>query len=553
MNWISRMFFIVFILILHLEPSNAGANFRNRHVGITSASTTASNSCAGITNETGYTLVIGSADGNGPYCTDACDATEGSYCYTTLSQGDPNNPGGSQAVTIPPESYLYQNYSVCVSVSYDDTGYPVCGGYSGSLGVTYSQYSSNTSVLISSSDGGTATMGTPVNGYYPLYFTSDSTPCPVGTAIPTPQTYSSIPYRGVNMAGCDFATFYPPYACNAIYFVQQGASTIRLPVLWEYLQPGLIPTSEPAPIDFTSGNALTYSELVTELTNAGLFVIIDMHNYMRYNAAAPGETITGPNYIIGSGDSTALTKDQYVAAWESIAQQFVNNPLVMFDLMNEPNDMSTYLIIQNYNAVIAAIRSVETAAAVSPHLIHLEGNSYTCMATWTTSDPSSGYDVANSVVFVPGTDPTSTIVDPSDNYVIHVHEYFTGNGASPPTGSCGSGEEDECIDADSVLTTENFSAFTDYLAANGLKAFIGELNGAPNSNCAACVDNLLTGVDSYPYSEGAGYGFLGWTGWAGGSFGSTYRLNLSPTYSGTTPTQTIQMLEGFNPHMTPID
>lgn len=467
------------------------------------------------------------------------------------SSGDPLNavlpPGVDQTVNVSTYGYIDLEYDVCDGVAYSETGVASCESCKklGSFGVTFTV---EQGAEVSNVYDGITTTSEISESVTGISFSSTNEPCPLGNIIPVPQVYSSLPYRGVNLAGCDFEEFYPPCACDAVYFVNQGASVFRLPVLWEYLQPGLTRESEPAPIDFTKGDALVYANLVRELTAAGLYVIIDMHNYMRYNANAPGVDIKGSDFIIGSDSSNALKVEQYVAAWSSIAEEFVENPLVMFDLMNEPNNMSTQLIIQNYNPVIAAIRKVETDANVSPHIIHLEGNFFSCLGGWTQAHPNCGYDEANSDVFLP-----ANIIDPANNYVIHVHEYFTEDECTAETAACGSGVLPTCTNAANVLETENFSLFVEYLEKYKLKAFLGELNGAANANCINCIDNFLSALEGAAYSEEKGYGFIGWTGWAGGSFNSDYILNLNPTYVDGKEIEAQQMLDAFNHHMTPID
>jgi len=89
---------------------------------------------------------------------------------------------------------------------------------------------------------------------------------------------------------------------------------------------------------------------------------------MRY----PVMGTSGP--VIGQ-DNSAPSKEAYAAAWGQIAAQFAKNPLVAFDLMNEPHDMKTETVLANENAAIAAIRKAEVTAGGVPHLILVEGNS----------------------------------------------------------------------------------------------------------------------------------------------------------------------------------
>jgi endoglucanase len=453
-------------------------------------------------------------------------------CSSTLA------PGSTQYISLSSNGYINLSYNTC---AVNENPCSTCFTL-GSFKVEFTTDPTDLSVV--SESNGTTVIGIPTDGVYPITFVSADPPCPLGSIIPTPQAYSTLPFRGFNLAGCDFETFTPPCACDAVYFTKQGASIIRLPVLWEYLQPDIN-----VPIDFSTGDALVYADLVRELTASGLYVVIDLHNYMRYNPSDPGADIDGDDYIVGNNSPTAIngpTAEQYGETWETIATEFVHNPLVLFDLMNEPNHMSTTLILSNYNTVMPYIRNVESIAGVDPHIILLEGGAYSCMGLWTTAYPSQGYPIANSEVFTP-----ANINDPGNNYIIHVHEYFSGLDGNLTT-PCGSGST-ECVNSDLVLSIENFPEFVSYLQTYSLKAYLGELNGIADNNCAACINNLLSALETVPYSPSSGYGFIGWSGWAGGSFDTSYSLNLTPTYIGAKEVQTIQMIEGFNPHMTPLE
>ncbi|OHE77201.1 MAG: hypothetical protein A3F67_08300 [Verrucomicrobia bacterium RIFCSPHIGHO2_12_FULL_41_10] len=486
----------------------------------------------GLENATSEYYVFTGASGS----TDA--VCSGGACYATLS------PGAQQFVEFGASGWMNLQYDVCESVVYSDTGVASCATCTdqGSFGITFT----NQGGSISNNYNGIATITSVSGNVSNVTFSTTNPPCPLGTTIPTPQTYASIPYRGVNLAGCEFQSFTPPCACDAVYFAERGCNTMRVPFLWEFLQAD---TPLGDPIDFTQGDALTYSQLVTSLIDAGITVIIDMHNYMRYNPAAPGQNNTGPNYIIGDTSGGVIpgpTADQYAIAWGSIATEFGTNANVMFDLMNEPNDMVTELILSNYNTAIDHIRAAESLLAGGiHHRVLLEGNSYSCLGTWTTSDL---YGTPNSTVFVP-----SNIIDSANNYVINAHEYFNGDGSANPTGPCGSGES-TCVPADTILTTENFSSFLDYLHEYSLKAILTELNGIANANCAQCVYNFLQAIGENP-DTGSG-GFIGWTGWADGSFETSYILNLSPTYVLTdgvyVPTPAYQFENGFQPFLTPV-
>jgi endoglucanase len=107
------------------------------------------------------------------------------------------------------------------------------------------------------------------------------------------------------------------------------------------------------------------------------YAILDPHNYMRYNNPSQ-QPMTG-SVIGNSSDSKAATTAQFGAFWGELARRFVDNPKVIFGLMNEvcipfwtsdrrarremianieqPHDMPTSLVLANDQAAIDAIRN----------------------------------------------------------------------------------------------------------------------------------------------------------------------------------------------------
>lgn len=454
------------------------------------------------------------------------DAECSGSCFQTLT------PNAQQWVNILSNGgWIDLEYDVCYSLDadpivYDAQGNPSCRYYAGHFGVTFTAQATT----ISNASGGTASLSPYVSGQpFAVTFISDTQP--PAADFPTPTTYSSVEYRGINIAGGEFEyQFIAPYPSDALYYVQQGMNTVRIPFLWEYLQPNLS-----VPIDFTTGPAKSIVELVNILAESKIYVLVDMHNYMRYTpnfrSGSQGGSSNQPQYIIGDKGSPVTTQN-YADAWASIARQFANNPFVFFDLMNEPHDMRTELILTNYNAAIAAIR-----AAGANNLVLLEGNNWTGLNSW---GESWGY-TPNSEIFRP-----ENIVDSANNYAINVHQYFT----SSTGGGSGLGA---CVSPSQVLDIENFDFFKSWLKETKQRAFLSEIGGESSSNCYNDIDVFLTAVESVPNTVVNGSntgGFIGWTAWTGGHAwdGTNYPLDLDPSPSGQ---ETIQMVEGFEPHLTP--
>lgn len=136
----------------------------------------------------------------------------------------------------------------------------------------------------------------------------------------------ALKYAGVNLAGAEFnasrrpGTLYKDYvyptAGDFAYFAGQGMNTIRLPFLWERLQPqamGVLDTTQLGLIKKAVSQAKANSQ----------YIILDVHNYAKYNGTR-----------IGSGEVTAAT---LANLWQRLAIEFGNDEAVIFGLMNEPN------------------------------------------------------------------------------------------------------------------------------------------------------------------------------------------------------------------------
>ena len=143
---------------------------------------------------------------------------------------------------------------------------------------------------------------------------------------------------GVSLSGAEFGKGKSPYpdAAEAKYFQNQGMNLIRLPVLWERLQHQL---DTPCDADEIKG----LKKLVEEITAQGQNVIIDVHNYARYQ-----------DQIIGSPE---VPLSSFASFWKQLATSFKDNPKVLFGLMNEPHTMKSETWLTAANAAIAAIRA----------------------------------------------------------------------------------------------------------------------------------------------------------------------------------------------------
>ena len=459
-------------------------------------------------NNSGYVFLLTGASfsNDGSSCSGSC--------YGSLY------PNAAQWVNLNAStSWADLEYDVCNGTNDSAINYngatPKCATYMGHVGISLTPSLSK----ISNTDAGTADIGAYSTGN-PFAITFHSNTVIQSYTYPTtPTKYTNIPYRGVNLSGGEYDyAFQLPSLGDGAFYAQSGMNTIRLPFKWEYLQSTSTNTqtqdTNPSdPIDFVNNpNAKAYAALVNQYLAQGMTVIIDMHNYMRYGAYDDDSSTN--NAIIGSGNIGAPTQAQYAAAWLQIGKQFANESNVIFDLMNEPNTMSTQLILDNYNAVLSVLRQNKIN-----NLVLLEGNSWTGAWSWT----SNSYDTAtpplsNAQVFVP-----SAINDSYNNYAINVHQYFDSNYSG--TTNC-------------VNSNPDISGLVGYLNQYSLKAMVTELGGNNTQVCATDINNFLSSLSS-------NY-FIGWTGWVGGQNAASLYTYFGPFSDGT---QTVTMTGGFGPNL----
>ncbi|KIM95960.1 glycoside hydrolase family 5 protein [Oidiodendron maius Zn] len=230
-----------------------------------------------------------------------------------------------------------------------------------------------------------------------------------------------------------------------------------------------------------------FADAVNYITvTKGGYVILDPHNYMRYNDPSQ-QPLTGS--IIGdTTDPKAATTAQFGEFWHELARRFANNNKVIFGLMNEPHDMATSLVLANDQAAIDGIR-----ASGAKNLILAPGNGYTGGHSWTQTTGS-------------GDEPSSEwlykLVDPLNNTAIDIHEYLDVDY---------SGSHSEC----EQLASAQLAPLTAWLNQYGLKAMITEFGAANGTECESYVIDII----DYMADNDA---YIGWSAWAAGPFWGTY-------------------------------
>ncbi|WP_162501488.1 glycoside hydrolase family 5 protein, partial [Methylobacterium crusticola] len=308
---------------------------------------------------------------------------------------------------------------------------------------------------------------------------------PPAAATPAPTT--SLSLLGINLAGAEFSGdkthgvvgtdyAYPTHA-EVDYSVSKGLNVIRLPFLWERLQP-------------TQGGALSKTELsyiddiVGYATSKGLKVVLDPHNYG-----------SGYGNIIGSAGTP---NSSFADFWGKLAGHFAGNSNVIFGLMNEPYKQDATQWLGSANAAIQAIRG---AGATSQEIL-VPGAYWDGAHSWVNTD--------NDTVIGNG------VVDPAHNFAFEVHQYLD----SDSSGTHG----------DVVSTTigvERLTAITQWAESTDSKLFLGEFGVSQDATSLKAMDNMLSYMSKHADV------WQGGTYWAGGPWWGDYMYSIEPTGLGT--------------------
>ena len=307
----------------------------------------------------------------------------------------------------------------------------------------------------------------------------------VGKVCQQLQGAGSLLWRGVSLAGAEFAPgslpgnygsdYMYPTTDSVTYYKNKGMNIVRLPFLWERLQPTLN-----QPFDAAELSRLT--NFVKTVTLTGETVLLDPHNYARYRGN-----------VIGSG---AVPESAYADLWRRLASQFKGNARVIFGLMNEPNSMPTEQWLSAANAALSAIRSAHAS-----NVVFVPGNAWTGAHSWN----ESWYGTPNGTVM-------KGINDPGHNLVFEVHQYLDGDS---------SGQSADCVSA--TVGAERLQDFTNWLRTNGYRGFLGEIGAGANDTCNQAIGNTLAFLRSNADV------WTGWTWWAGGPLWGNYMYSIEPS------------------------
>jgi endoglucanase len=313
-------------------------------------------------------------------------------------------------------------------------------------------------------------------------------------------------FTGVNIAGAEFASkklpgkagtdYFYPTSATIDHFSAKGMNTVRIPFLWERMQPALGADLNTAELD-------RLATVVSQATSRGMNVILDVHNYAAYLRQPIG--------------SASVPTEALADLWRRLAGRFKDNKQVIFGLMNEPKGLPTETWLAAANAAIASIR--QTGAK---NLILVPGNGWTGAHSWF----GKSYGTPNAEAML-------GVVDPANNYAFEAHQYLDSNY---------SGTHPQCQNEQIGVTT--LQRFTQWLRDHRKRGFLGEFGGGSDPVCMAALDAMLADM------EKNGDVWLGWTYWAAGFWPPTYFTSVQPVNGADRPQMSV-LLKHVNGRATP--
>ncbi|KAG8942458.1 hypothetical protein FRC04_003626 [Tulasnella sp. 424] len=323
--------------------------------------------------------------------------------------------------------------------------------------------------------------------------TSTTTTLPCQSLQPEAPAGKNFTYKGVNIAGFEFGcqddgSCKPPNSppltskadgCGQMkWFYSRGMNTFRLPIGWQYATPTL-----GGPFDPTMWGS--YDKLVQCcLALPGAYCVVDIHNWARWNTDVIGQT---------------MSDSPYIKLWQMIASYYASEPRVIFGLMNEPYKLSISAWGATLQRVVNAIRPIAPR-----HVILLPGIEYAHADTFISSGTATVLDAI--------TNPDGS----KNNLLFDLHQWLDrGN-----------------LGTSSVCVTNNVAVFTpvvNWLRCNKRKAFLSATGGgnAASDNCLTLMCQQM----SYLFSNSDV--IVGYTGWAAGSYDTSYIYDETPTWLGS--------------------
>ena len=275
---------------------------------------------------------------------------------------------------------------------------------------------------------------------------------------------------GINTSEAEYSWGSFPAAADLAFLKAHTITLIRLPIAWERAQPVL-----GGPLD--PGYTSALKAFIAAAGAQGMQVIVDVHDYGRYNShwaqdvltngvATPGGG-TDPDDIIGS---TTVPISAFADFWRQLAGILKGTTgLAYYDLMNEPHDMGGSDVWPSAaQAAVDAIRGVDAKTTIL-----VEGTQWASARWW------------------PWDNGNLHVNDSASNLLYEAHLYFDSDGSGRYAQSYSDSGAYPNVGVDRL------QPFISWLQQNNAKGFVGEF-GIPNTDplWLPVLDNFLTAMQA---------------------------------------------------------
>lgn len=299
---------------------------------------------------------------------------------------------------------------------------------------------------------------------------------------------------GVNFAGAEFkkigGRWKWPKLDNLDYYLGKGFNVYRVPFKWDRLQPELNG-------ELLDDALIGLDEIIRRASAGGAVTLLDAHDYGRRG----GQLISG-------GAASSPTTAAFADFWGRMARRYRANPLVWYNLMNEPHDQPAVGNVEAQNAACAAIRRSGATAKVL-----FSGTAWTGAHSWERSGNAAAMLQAR---------------DPGGNYAFDAHQYLDkGFGGGNLNAIPGVGAR--------VLT-----GIHKWADEHRKQVFIGEFGTGPSPASMAELKALLD------YMAAHSSVFIGGTYFAGGGAWGK-KMGSSDPVDGVEKPQTLLMQHYLRP------
>jgi endoglucanase len=327
-------------------------------------------------------------------------------------------------------------------------------------------------------------------------------------------TGTTLVRRGVASSGGEFSpgtlpgtygtTYHYDSAGTLTYLAARGHKAVRLALQWERIQRSLS-----GALDATEmGRVDTY---ITNAAAAGLGVILDVHNYARYNSGAGA---------VALGSAGGPTQADLVDLWTRLSARYAGNAGVIgYGLMNEPHDL-TGGAAQWEAASQACVSAIRAAGDTTTLLV--PGYSFAGAQTWTTNH-AAGW-----------------ITDPAGAFLYEAHHYWDGNHSGTYTSTYAT----EVVAAETAgwtagaypdaltnRTLSELASWVSWLNTNGARGFVGEM-GWPRRIATHTGDYGQWSALGQAWYQAADAAGLWVTYWSTSEWWGSYPLSLYDTSGG---------------------